>query len=127
MAAQLDDDYQEACGSTPAEIVTVSPLQRYGIGGSASPQGASVILTGEAGSPAQLLGELRCHRAWMMLAPTDMDDCPLDLPGLHVHAHGDANTIELDLTVDDPKVIPELQRRAAHDLEVANHTKHSEP
>ena len=28
-------------------------------------------------------------------------------------------TLELELTVDDPKLIPELQRRAAHDLEVA--------
>ena len=40
----------------------------------------------------------------------------------HVHAHGDATSIELELTVDDPKLIPELQRRAAHELEVAGHT-----
>ncbi|MEO6773675.1 MAG: hypothetical protein ABI467_11755 [Kofleriaceae bacterium] len=124
-AAQLDAEYQEACGSTPAEIVTVSPLQRYGIGGGPTAGGANVIVTAEAGTPARLLGELRCHRAWMMLGPNDMDDCPLDLPGLHVHAHGDANAIELEMTVDDPKLIPELQRRAAHDLEMATHRVHT--
>lgn len=122
-AAQLDADYQEACGSTSAELVSVSPLERYGIGGTPTATGASVILTAEAGPPARLLGELRCHRAWMMLGQTDMENCPLDLPGLHVHARGDATSIELELTVDDPKLIPELQRRAAHDLELAGHTK----
>lgn len=125
-AAQLDADYEEACGSSPAELVMVSPLQRYGLGGSLTAQGANVILTAEAGPPARLLGELRCHRAWMMLGPSDMDDCPLDLPGLHVHAHGDATSIELELTVDDPKLIPELQRRAEHELEVAGHAHRSE-
>ena len=55
----------------------------------------------------------------MMLGPSDMDDCPLDLPGLRVYACGSATEIELELIVDDPKLIPELQRRAAHDLEVA--------
>ncbi|MEP6860351.1 MAG: hypothetical protein ABJE66_07015 [Deltaproteobacteria bacterium] len=120
-AAELDAEYQEACGSTSAELVMVSPLQRYGLGGGPTERGANVILTAEAGPPARLLGELRCHRAWMMLGPSDMNACPLDLPGLHVYAHGDATSIELELVVDDPKLIPELQRRTVHDLELANH------
>jgi len=118
-AAELDAEYEDACGSTPADLVSVSPLQHYGIGGGPTERGANIILSAEAGPANRLLGELRCHRAWMMLGPSDMDDCPLDLPGLRVHARGSATEIELELTVDDPKLIPELQRRAAHDLEVA--------
>jgi hypothetical protein len=120
-AAEITAEYEEACGTTSADLVAVSPLQRYGIGGNPTERGATVILSGEAGPPARLLGELRCHRAWMMLGRNDMEDCPLDLQGLHVYAHGDAKSIELDLTVDDPKLIPELQRRTAHDLEMASH------
>ncbi len=124
VAAQLEADYQEACGNTPAELVSRSPLVRYGIGGNATADGATVILGPEAGPPSHLLGELRCHRAWMMLSRADMDDCPLDLPGLHVTARGDATSIELHLTVESPKLIPELQRRAAHDLEIAARGRH---
>jgi hypothetical protein len=57
----------------------------------------------------------------MMLGRSDMDDCPLDLPGLRVSARGDANGIELTLTVDDPNLVPELRRRAARDLEAGQH------
>ena len=55
----------------------------------------------------------------MMLAESGMGDCPLDLAGIQVVAHGDPNGVSVETTVDDPKLVPELQRRAAHDLEVA--------
>jgi hypothetical protein len=123
-AADLEADYEAACGQTPAAIAAVSPLQQYGIGGNPTANGTVVILRPEAGPPEHLLQQLRCHRAWMMLGRADMGQCPLDLPGLHVDARGDATAIELTLTVDNPKLVPELQRRAAHDLEAAAHTKH---
>jgi len=122
-AVQIEVEYEQACGDTPAAVASISPLQRYGIGGSATTDGALVILSPEAGPPNRLLAEMRCHRAWMMLGRSDMQDCPLDLPGLHVSAHGDATQIELTLTVENASLIPELQRRAAHDLEAAG--KHS--
>jgi hypothetical protein len=118
-AARIESDYEEACGSTPAAIASISPLQRYGIGGSVTAGGSLVILSQEAGPPDRLLAEMRCHRAWMMLGRSDMDDCPLDLPGLQVSARGDATQIELTLTVENTKLVPELQRRTAHELEAA--------
>ncbi|HUJ60379.1 MAG TPA: hypothetical protein VLX92_17880 [Kofleriaceae bacterium] len=120
-AAQLEAEYEQACGDTPLAIVTVSPLQRYGVGGSPVPGGTLVLLSADAGPPDRLLSEMRCHRAWMMLGRTQMDDCPLDLPGLHVEARGDASTIELTITIQDPRLVDELRRRAAHDLEAAQH------
>jgi hypothetical protein len=126
-AAQLQADYDEACGNTPAEVASKSPLERYGIGGTPTADGTSVLLSPDAGPPDRLLVELRCHRAWMMLGRSDMADCPLDLPGLHVSAHGDAQSIELNLTVEDAKLVPELQRRAAHDLETAAHARKEAP
>ncbi|MFT3698643.1 MAG: hypothetical protein QM831_36190 [Kofleriaceae bacterium] len=125
-AARLEAEYEDACRDTPAEQVMTSPLQRYGIGGSATATGALVLLAPEAGPPERLLTAMRCHRAWMMLGRTDMDDCPLDVPGLRVTAKGQANEIQLELSVDDKKWIPELQRRAAHDLEMASQHLHQE-
>jgi hypothetical protein len=120
-AAQLEAEYTEACGETPADVVSVSPLQRYAVGGSPTANGMLVLLSAEAGPPDRLLAAMRCHRAWMMLGRTDMDDCPLDLPGLQVSARGDASGIELTMTVSDASLVPELRRRAAHDLEAGQH------
>jgi hypothetical protein len=55
----------------------------------------------------------------MMLGDRGMEDCPLDLPRIHVVAHGDPAGTSVDITVDDPALVPELQRRAAKDLETA--------
>jgi hypothetical protein len=46
-----------------------------------------------------------------------MDDCPLDMAGIHVDAHGDATGIEVKITIENPSLVGELQRRAAHDVE----------
>lgn len=118
-AAQIELEYEEACGETTAMEASVSPLQRFAIGGSPTSHGTLVLLAPDAGPPDHLLAAMRCHRAWMMLGRADMDDCPLDLPGLHVSAKGDANGIELTMTVDDPSLVDELRRRAAHELEAA--------
>jgi hypothetical protein len=126
-AAQLQAEYEEACGETPAEIASISPVERYAVGGSPTANGTLVLLSAEAGPPDRLLAAMRCHRAWMMLGRSDMDDCPLDLPGLQVAARGDASGIELTMTVADPSLVDELRRRAAHDLEAAQHRKVSSP
>jgi hypothetical protein len=72
-----------------------------------------------AGRPEALLRAIRCHRAWMMLGERGMEDCPLDLAGIQVVAHGDPGGISVEITVRDPRLVPELQRRAAKDLEAA--------
>jgi hypothetical protein len=116
-AADLEAAYQEACGEQTHADVAVSPLQRYGVGGWATSTGVIVYLSADAGPAAKLLADLECHRAWMMLAPTDMDDCPLDLPGIMVDARGDEGGVTLSIVVRDPKLVDELHRRAAHELE----------
>ena len=55
----------------------------------------------------------------MMLAPSDMDDCPLDLPGVQVTAQGDANEIAVTIKIRDRSLIDELHRRAGIELEMA--------
>ena len=118
-AADLHAKYDEACAETPAGQVSTSPLQRHGVGGTNLPDGVLLFLRPEAGPPDELLKEIRCHRAWMMLGDNGMDDCSLDLAGIRVVAHGDPSGISVEITVRDPKLVPELQRRAARDLETA--------
>jgi hypothetical protein len=120
-AAELEAAYAEACGEKPGAEVTVSPLARYGLGGWPTANTVIVYLSPSVGTADQLLAALKCHRAFMMLAPADMDDCPLDLPGLQVDARGDTDGITVSLSVKDPALIPELKRRTAHDLEAGQH------
>jgi len=88
-AGAIDAEFAEACAGLSGNEITMSPLQRYGVGGWNTTTGAIVYLSPEAGNPDRLLAQLRCHRAWMMLGPSNMQDCPLDLPGLAVDARGD--------------------------------------
>ncbi|MBX3160948.1 MAG: hypothetical protein KF773_33615 [Deltaproteobacteria bacterium] len=117
-AAELQAAYDEACGARPVEEVAVSPLHRHGLGGWNTSTGAIVYLSAAAGAADRLIADLRCHRAWMMLSSkSGMDDCPLDLPGIKVDARGDTGGITLAIAVDDPKLVEELHRRIAHELE----------
>ena len=126
----IRDRYEEACGARSSSEVATSPIVRYGVGGSPTADGVVLYLSPQAGSPDHLMAELKCHRAWMRLAPANMEMCPLDLAGLLVDASGSAEGITLTLTVRDRSLIPELQRRAAHDLELGKsptETSHGQP
>src|SRR5207248_11670073 len=81
--------------------------------------GVLLFLTPEAGSREQLLATLRCHRAYMMLDGQGMDDCPLDVEGLEIEAYGDASGVTVELSTRSPRLVDELQRRAARELEAA--------
>lgn len=121
-AAELEAEYEAACGMRSHDEAAISPLVRYAIGGWATSTGVIIYLSREAGPPDRLLADMKCHRAWMMLAPAlDMDDCPLDLPGLVLDAHGDQAGITLSITVHDLALVDELHRRAARELEAAAH------
>jgi hypothetical protein len=120
-AAHLHANFDEACANIAPERARSSPLQRYGIGGLPTEDGVIVYLRADAGPPARLLAELRCHRAWMMLADAGMDACPLDLPRLHLQAYGDKTGISVEIRVHDKALVDELQRRTARELEVAGH------
>ncbi len=117
-AAQIHDEFEAACAGRSEREISVSPLVRYGVGGSPIDDGVTIYLAPEAGNPDQLMADMRCHRAWMMLQPpANMDDCPLDLAGLTVEAQGAKEGVSVNLRVKDRSLIPELRRRAAHDLE----------
>ncbi|MBV8762913.1 MAG: hypothetical protein JO257_36850 [Deltaproteobacteria bacterium] len=118
-AAAMHADYEEACGTRPIEEVSVSPLRRYATGGWPTSAGIIMYLSPAAGAPDKLLADLKCHRAWMMLAPSGMDDCPLDLPGIVLDARGDHDGVTVSIVVRDPKLVDELHRRAAHELEAS--------
>jgi hypothetical protein len=119
-AAQLQAAYEEACGDRPLELVSKSPLDRYGVGGWNTGTGVIMYLSADAGMPDEIMAAMKCHRAWMMLAPAGMEDCPLDLPGINVDAHGDREGITISIVVRDPSLVEELHRRAAHELEAAH-------
>jgi hypothetical protein len=125
-ASEIHAQYEEACGDLPASEAQVSPLASHGVGGWNTTTGVIVYLTPEAGPPDRLLARMKCHRAAMMLAPAGMEDCPLDLPDIALDARGDANGITVSIVVRDPKLVPELQRRAAHDLEAAGQMRSGE-
>lgn len=122
-AAELQAAYDDACGDRPLAQVSISPLHRYGIGGWNTTSGVILYLSPDAGAAEQLMADMRCHRAWMMLAPTNMEDCPLDLAGIQVDARGDGEGITVSITVRDPQLVDELHRRAAHELESSDATK----
>jgi hypothetical protein len=123
-AQQIYAEYERACGERSTSEVSVSPIVRYGLGGSVIVDGVVLYLSSDAGTAERLLAELACHRAWMRLAPANMDACPLDLDGLLVDAKGSGEGITLTLTVKDKRLVPELQRRAAHDLEMGHSHRH---
>ncbi len=118
-AAQIEASYQAACGDAPLAEIAVSPLVHHAIGATEVANGSVVYLTPDAGTPEAVLGELRCHRAWMMLGRTAMDNCPLDLAGIEVVAHATEGAIEVMITTRDPSLVKELQRRIAVDVESA--------
>lgn len=119
-AQAMNAEFSDACAGLSGDEIRVSPLQRFGTGGWNTTTGAIVYLSTDAGTPEHLLQMLRCHRAWMMLeANESMTDCPLDLPGLVVDARGDASGVTVSMVVRDPKLVGELQRRTAKDLEGA--------
>ncbi|MBV8759209.1 MAG: hypothetical protein JO257_18115 [Deltaproteobacteria bacterium] len=117
-AAQIDEEFEQACDGRAENEITMSPLVKYGFGGSPTEDGVVIYLRPEAGNPDKLMADMRCHRAWMMLQPiATMDMCPLDLEGLSVEARGGKEGVTVTLHVKDRALVPELQKRAAHDLE----------
>lgn len=118
-AAQIEADYQAACGDRPIADISVSPLAHHALGATEIANGTVVFLSNDAGTPEQLMAEMRCHRAWMMLGRMNMDACPLDLDGIEVVAHNGDGAIEVMLTTTKPALVKELQRRVAIDVEAA--------
>jgi len=122
-ATRLQAEFDDACRAAELDDVSVSPLQQYGAGGTPVDDGALVFLSPAAGSGDRLVAAMRCHRASMMLGERGMDDCPLDLDGIQLQTYGDASGVTVEIKVRDVRLVPELQRRVARDLEIAAQRK----
>lgn len=122
-AAAINEQFDEACAGISQRDAAQSPLEVYGMAGWNTATGVIMYLAPEAGPPDQLIARMKCHRAQMMLAPSGMEDCPLDLPGIALDARGDSDGITVSIVVRDASLVSELQRRAAHDLEAAAHLR----
>lgn len=97
--------------------IAISPIARHGVRASNTATGAVIELDAKAGAPVIVLADLRCHRAWMMREPaSEMPACALGLPGLRIDVEGDAWTSRVVLSVADPLLVPELQKRVAAEL-----------
>jgi hypothetical protein len=118
-AAEIHAQFDEACRDMPETDIRISPLEVYGIGGWNTTTGVIVYLSPDAGPPDRLIARIKCHRAAMRVAPSNMEDCPLDLPDIALDARGDAGGITVSIVVRNLDLVSELQRRAAHDLEAA--------
>lgn len=112
-AAELQAAYERACRGRTLAQASVSPLERSS-GGYATATTAVFYLDRAIRSPDLLIAALACHRAWMMLAPEDDKDDPLDLPDLVIDASGGVDGIAVSISARDPDVVAELLRRSAH-------------
>lgn len=124
-AMALETERARACGPSWPLTVSGSPLLRYRTGGWNTRTGAIVYRSAIAGSGDAFLDELRCHFVGLMLAPFGIEDSPFELPGFHIDARGDANGIELVVTVA-PSAVFELQRRLGQRLEETAQLRHED-
>lgn len=115
--SELSDLGAEACEAAPPGDASLSPLRRHMIGRANVEDGVVVYLDPNAVRSADLLLAIRCHRDWMALEHRGMEDCPLGLSGIRVAAYGDPTQLGVELTVQDPALVPELRRRVEKDLE----------
>jgi hypothetical protein len=125
-ALALEAAYQEACGDRPHAQLSLSPLARHAVGMWKTSAGVIIYLSADAGTAEHLLADLKCHRAWMMLQASGMEECPLDLPGLILDARGDRENITLSIVVRDAALVDELHRRAARELELRSQPQESQ-
>jgi hypothetical protein len=107
-------EYQAACTGIQETTQATSPLDIYALGSERLRDAVILHLAPEAGPPEVLLVRMRCHRAWLRLAPRD--DEPNDLIAVDgakivVHAGG-RDTIEVMFSIGDPVALSELDRRA---------------
>ena len=106
--------HRAACETIPDRIQALSPFESYAFGSARLDDGVLVHLVPDAGPPDALLVALRCHEAWLRLAPRDSardDVLGVDGISLVVDASG-RDTIEVMIVGSDRRAVDELERRA---------------
>lgn len=113
-AEQLKLQYEAACANLPRGADVSSPLDTSV--GSVSPieGGIAFHLAETAGPPDRVLAQLRCHRAWLKLAPTPgAAEDPLQVDGVTWLTRAGRGEIEVRATASAESARAELARRAA--------------
>jgi hypothetical protein len=123
---ELEAEYVDACGPGLPYRIAGSPLLRHRTTSWNTTTGVVIYLSPQAGSAERLVDDLRCHLVGMMMAPFGVDDCPFDLPGIHIDARGDATDITLLVTVKNPALIAELQNRLRAQIESSARKSHED-
>jgi len=119
-AATLEADYEASCLLVARGLEAISPMELYATGSAPLDNGVVVHLMAAAGPPDMLLAELRCHRAWLRLAPRPgAADNVLMLDGLLIVVHATSEVVEVMFTVGDRALVPELRRRTQATVERA--------
>jgi hypothetical protein len=111
MADELQRTYQSSCRGLSRPEAQLSPLYRYSVGGSRTEDGVAIDTRPTNMSPQAMAEQITCHQSWMMLAPADMEDCPLDLPGINVEVRSAGDALRIDLPASSPAMVQELARR----------------
>ena len=113
-AEQLKLQYEAACAGLSDRAAAASPLETSMVDTSPIEGGIAFHLVESAGPPDRLVAELRCHRAWLKLAPSaGAADDPLQLDGVTWLARGGNAGVEVLALASADSVRAELARRAA--------------
>lgn len=122
-AEQLKLQHESACAGIPRGLEATSPIDAFATSISPLDRGVVFHLSPQAGPPEIVLAHLRCHRAWLKLAPTDAAaTSPLLVDGVTWMTHASANGVEVMATARDDRGRDELARRARLVLERARKT-----
>lgn len=118
-AEQLKLQFETACAYVPRGLEAESPLDAAS-SISTIPRGVVFHVPDTAGSPDGVLATLRCHRAWLQLAPNPgATDDPLLVEGVTWMTHAGGNDVEVMATARDDRSAAELARRSTLVLERA--------
>jgi hypothetical protein len=113
-AETLETRYRKACADVPVGAESGSPLSGRAISASPIDGGVLLLLDPAAGPPDQVLAEIRCHRAWLVLEdrPGLADDV-VALDHVRYSAQVRDEAIELRVTARSKDQVEELRRRAS--------------
>lgn len=127
-ADQLKLQFEAACAYFPRGLEVESPLDSFTTSISAIPSGVVFHVSDRAGSPDAVLASLRCHRAWLQLAPNPAAaNNPLLIEGVKWMTHAGRDDVEVMATARDDGAAAELARRSALTLERARRSSSQRP
>lgn len=113
-AETIETRYRQACADVPVDVESRSPLSGRAVSASPIDDGVLLVLDPAAGPPDQVLAEIRCHRAWLVLEDrSELSGDVVALDHVRYSAQVRDETIELRITTASSDEVEELRRRAS--------------